>query len=236
MNNKNIAGIVLKVVRYGDNQLIVHLYTKQYGRIAVMARRKNKAGGANYFQPLFQLNLSLNFQEKKSIHNASSISFFLPYQTIPFSVVKNTIVQFLAEILEKVIPEREPAPELFDFITNSLLLFDRTDTNNHLFHLVFLTRLTRHLGFFPGGRNSTAEWFSPSEGTFVSKIMHDTISEELSIHFENLINTPVSGFSELNLPKQYQNELLSYIVNIYKNQLNLKNLKSHEILKQVFNH
>lgn len=236
MNKKNIAGVVLKTIRYNENQLILHIYTKEFGRIAVMARRKKKAGGGNYFQPLFQLSLAVNFQEKKSIHHASSISFYIPYQTIPFSVVKNAIVQFLVEILEKVIPERQPDPELFDFLTHSLLLFDRTERNNHLFHLVFLIRLTRFLGFYPGDKNSHSTWFSPSEGTFVPQIMHDTIPQTLSAHFENLLQTPMSSYSKLKLPAEYQNDLLCYIVNIYKLQLNIKSLKSHEVLKQVFNH
>lgn len=236
MSNIVVSGIVLRSIRYSDNQLILHVYTKLYGRIAVMVRRKAKAGGSNYFQPLFQLNLAINFIEKNSISRATNVSFCVPYQSIPFSVIKSTIVQFLSEILEKVIPEREPDAELYGFLSHSLLLLDRTISGGHMFHLVFLIRLTRYLGVSPGGPSGSNSWFSPSEGTFVSQIMHDTIPQSLANQFEILLKTPISGFADLKFSTETQQELLDYIINFYKVQLNVSNLKSHEILRQVFNH
>jgi DNA repair protein RecO (recombination protein O) len=113
-------------------------------------------------------------------------------------------------------------------------LFDRTDKNTHVFHLVFLTQLTRFLGFFPGSDNRQQGWFSPSEGTFVPQIMHDTIPQELTSEFENLLKTPVSQYANVDVANDFHHQLLDYIVQLYQVQLNAFNLKSYDILKQVF--
>ncbi|MDA3867149.1 MAG: DNA repair protein RecO [Salinivirgaceae bacterium] len=234
MSKSTVQGIVLKTIRYSDNDIIIHLFTREFGRIAIMVRRSKKAGRSNYYQPLFQLSVVVNFNEKRTIHRASQVSFLTPYVSIPFAIKKNTVTQFLAEILGKVISEHEPDDELYDFVSGALLLFDRTDTNTHVFHLVFLTQLTRFLGFFPGSDNRQQGWFSPSEGTFVPQIMHDTIPQELSSEFENLLRTPVSKYTTIKVASNLHHQLLDYIVQLYQVQLNALNLKSYDILKQVF--
>lgn len=234
MISSKAEGIVFRSVKYAENQLIVSIYTREYGRISTIVNRSRKKGSSNFFQPLFHLNFEINFIEKKSVQRISQLHFNKPYQTIPFSINKNTIAQFLAEVLYKVIPENEPDRELFAFLCNAFHLFDDVKENAQYFHLVFLMQLTRFLGFYPGRKDVDNAFFSPSEGTFVSKIMPDTIPDALSEPFDKLGNTPLSRFYELDLKKDTQSVLLSHLIDFYKVQMNVGELKTYNILKQVF--
>jgi DNA repair protein RecO (recombination protein O) len=234
MISSKAEGIVIRTIKYSDSQLIVSLFTKEYGRISTIVNRSRKKGSSNFFQPLFHLGFEMNYSEKKTVQRISQLQFKKPYQSIPFSITKNTIAQFLAEVLNKVIPENEPDNELYSYLTNAFHLFDEVNENTQSFHLVFLLHLTRFLGFYPGRKNVNNRFFSPSEGTYVSKIMHDTIPDALSEQFDKLANTPVSLFYEINLKKDTQSALLSHLIDFYKVQMNVGDLKSYNILKQVF--
>jgi DNA repair protein RecO (recombination protein O) len=234
MKSSSVEGVVIRTIKYSDSQLIVHLFTKDYGRISTIVNRNRKKGSSNFFQPLFHLNFEMAYNEKKSVQRISQLRFMQAYQSIPFSIAKNTIAQFLSEILYKVIPENESDKELYAFLTNAIHLFDEENEGTSYFHLVFLVHLTRFLGFYPGRKNVENSFFSPSEGTYVSKIMHDTVPDSLSMSFDQLLSTPISRFYELELKKDTQRELLVYLIDFYKVQMNVGALKSYEVLKQVF--
>jgi len=236
MSSTTTEAVVLRVIRYSDSQSILHLYTKDFGRIAAMVRRNRKKGSFNYYQPLFHLSFEINHQNQKTIQRISQIRFAAPYRHIPFSVTKATVAQFLAEILSKVIPEHEPDQELFSFLTSAFHLFDQQTNNFNAFHVVFLVHLTRFLGFYPGQRGEASSYFSPSEGTYVGQIMHDTIPQNISEPFDELLQTKISAFYKLRLEHDVLQELLSRILDFYRIHLNVNQLKSYDILKQVFNH
>lgn len=234
MSNTSTEAIVLKKIKYKENRLIVHLFTKDYGRIAGITTLSKKRKMANYFQPLYHLSFEVNYNEKKTLHPLQQVRFSAPYTHIPFSVKKHTVAQFLAEILGKVLAENEPDQELFRFFTNAIHLYDQINDNIRPFHLLFLIHLTRFLGFYPGRKTSSNDFFSPSEGTFVPQIMHDTMPDNLSSIFENILNVPFSKFNEISITGRAQSELLDKVLEFYKIHLNLSNLKSYSILKQVF--
>lgn len=234
MKSSSVEGIVIRAIKYSDSQLIVHFFTKEYGRISTIVNRGRKKGSSNFFQPLFHLSFEMVYTEKKSLQRISQLRFMQTYQSIPFSIGKNTIAQFLSEILNKVIPENEPDKELFVFLSNAFHLFDEEHEGVQYFHLVFLIHLTRFLGFYPGRKGEENAFFSPSEGTYVSKIMHDTVPDSLSDSFDELLSIPISRFSELKLKKDTQRELLSHLIDFYRVQMNVGALKTYEVLKQVF--
>jgi len=228
-------GIVLRTIRYSENQLIVHLLTKEFGRFPAIVRRNRKKGSSNYFQPLFHLSVEVNFLSQRTMQRIQQLRFAHPYTDIPFSVQKSTIAQFLAEILSKVVPEQQPDKEFFSFLSNAFQLFDAEKKNPQNFHLLFLLHLTRFLGIFPSKKTKNQAWFSPSEGAFVTQIMHDTIPEELNASFSQLLHTPLSGFHELQLDRITNQALLNQLLEYYYIQLNMSKLKTYEILRQVFN-
>jgi len=234
MSPTSVEGIVIRAIKYSDSQLIVHLFTKEYGRISTIVNRSRKKGSSNFFQPLFHLNFEMTFTDRKSVQRISQLRFAQPYRSIPFSITKNTIAQFISEVLSKVVPENEPDKDLFLFLSNAIHLFDEVDENAQYFHLVFLVHLTRFLGVFPGRRGPENTFFSPSEGTYVSKIMHDTIPDELSDQFDKLVSIPLSQFNSLQLKKDTQKELLAHLIDFYRVQLNVGELKTYAVLKQIF--
>ena len=141
--------LVLKSVKYGDSDLIVTCYTleglKSYmvrGAFSVRSKKRKAA----YFQPLTQLEVSAKHNDKGKLNSFREYKIDHHYQSIPTDVFKQSLVLFLSETLSKALKEQEADVELHAFISQALIWLDQ---NEHYanFHLLFLLRLSRYLGF-----------------------------------------------------------------------------------------
>lgn len=230
--SSTIEGFVLKVINYGNSQVIVHLYTREYGKIAVIASKNNKKSGNSYFQPLFQIQAKINYKESRNINRISNISLFHPYKNIAFSIVKSSIVQFIAEILNKTITENQIETELYDFMIYSLNRFD-TSTNNYThFHIYFIVWLAKFLGIAP--KIETNKYFTPSEGIFTKIPAFDSFSLKHSILLKELLQCNVDNFESIKLDTVEIQEMMKLMINYFKYHFNIGKIKSHEVLTKIF--
>ncbi len=212
---ESTRGIVLNIIQFLNSQYIAHVYTEKFGRISVIFSNKPSQGlKKKLVQPLYLIELQTNINTKTEIKRAQNISLWKPYISIPNNPQKIFINLFLAEVLSKTLFEQEPNQSLFQFCTNSLLLFDQTETEWKNFHLVFIVHLMKHLGICP-----TSEMVSP-----------DPIVRRA---FELVINTPIHEFRKITLSRTERNSLLVKILEHYKNFLPIGDISSHTILAKL---
>src|SRR5699024_658907 len=88
-----------------------------------------------------------------------------PYQTVQTDVYKASMVFFLSEVLRNSIQEEEKNSDLYHFLETSFTWLD-TATEFANFHLLFLVKLTRYLGFYPHHSNEEYSCFNLLEGVF----------------------------------------------------------------------
>ena len=113
-------GIILHTIKYGENGLIVKIYTESYGLQSFIfnsVRGKKGKVKASIFQPLNLVELVINLKENRSLQRIKEIRIEPAFQTIHNNIIKSSIVLFLNEILYKSIQEPGHSdPPLFDFI------------------------------------------------------------------------------------------------------------------------
>ena len=95
--------IVINSIKYGDTSLIETCYTENCGLKSYMLKGVLKAKKAKiktaYFQPLMQLNLTANHNNKGSLNSIREIEVVNFYHSIYSDIKKQSIALFLAEIL-----------------------------------------------------------------------------------------------------------------------------------------
>jgi len=108
----------LSAIKYGEADLIVKCYTqlglKSYMLKGVMKSKKGRLKAA-YFQPLTHLELVARHNNKGNLNFIKEVKISYPYQTIPFNIIKQTMVLFLSEVLSKSIYEEEENRQLFEY-------------------------------------------------------------------------------------------------------------------------
>jgi len=233
-------GVFLHAVKYSETSLITSIYTEAYGRQSFIingVRSKNSTVKAAIFQPLYLLDLEIYYKSNREIHRIKNARIAFPYTTIPFDIRKSTQVLFLSEVLYKCLREEEPNIELFDFIYHSLTLLDLTEAGISNFHLWFLFKLTRFLGFSPSRENAEiSNFFDLQSARFVShEPLHDQFTDkQLTVLFTRLFNIDSSSIERLDYTQRERRWVLEKLLEFYHIHLgNLGEFKSLEVLKEV---
>lgn len=238
---EKVEGIVLNQIKYGDSSLILHLYTKEHGRMGLMipgARSRSKKRMSHLYQPLTFLEMEVYFKGNRDLQKAKEIRSSLPFESIPFHPVKTTVALFLADILNKALKEEESNPDLFDYLTSSIQYFDLAASGYANFHLYFMINLSRHLGFYPhDNRDEEGMFFDLETGSFsVSEPLHGSFLQPPSAKIlHQFLALPISELSLISMNRQSRNELLEGLIRYYHLHLDgLQEIKSHEILQTLF--
>ncbi len=230
--------IVLRCIKFQDTSLIIKCYTelglKSYLIKGVLGSKKSKLKIA-YFQPLNILELVASHNDKGVLNSVREVKIAYAYHSISTDIVKQSIILFLTEVLNASLQEEEADRRLFNFLETSLQFLDnQTEIAN--FHLVFLLKLTKYLGFYPQIKNSDYPYFNLQEGLFETKYLLTTIQGAHKILFKKLLNTNFENIQTLKLDKVARQQLLGILINYFELHLSgFKKLNSLPILQSIFN-
>ena len=231
--------IVLSSLKYGDTSLIVKVFTasdglKSYLLKGVLASKKGKLKMA-LFQPLTQLELVANHRNKGTLESIREAKVNHHYQTLHTDIGKNALIMFLAEILSNSIHEEEPNQGLFDFLEASLQWLDAHEKVSN-FHIYFLLRLSRYLGFFPDTSAIDSSSFDLLEGEFTNtpSLNPILIGENLS-NFKTFLGINFDALETVRMSKTERQDLLKSLVLYFELHLQgFRKPKSLAILNEVF--
>ncbi|MFD0964560.1 DNA repair protein RecO [Pseudofulvibacter geojedonensis] len=223
----NTTGIVLGKIKYQEHSLIVNCYTKEYGLQSyilhhILRKKKGKINPA-YFLALSQLELKATHKKNQSIHKINDVRLLHTYTSLHTNVYKSSVALFLAEVLQSVLKEEEENSNLYNFLETSLLWYDLNEFNAN-FHILFLLKLSQHLGLYPNIKNIDQHFFLHDAN--YAKI--NTLKELLGINFDTL--------SSIKMTAQLRQDILQEILHYFSVNLgSFKQPKSLAILHNVFN-
>jgi len=241
MSLESTRGIVLQQIKYGDTSLICQIYTERYGRKSFLfkgIRSKKSKIHANILQALFMLNLTAYVKEGKDMSLVKDASPALIFSHIPYDIHKSAQAMFMAEVLNKCLHEEEPNAVLFAFVRNSIEYFDLMGAGSSNFHILFLVKLSKHLGFYPSAKLNPDEMvFDMKEGIYMPDLQGhlDFIDPLNSQLLDTILNNNYDQLSGLELNQRMRNDLLDFILKFYSFHIEgISRLRSHAVLKEVF--
>jgi len=229
--------IVINTIKYGDTSLIATCYTnfgiKTYILKGILKAKKAKIKPA-YFQPLMQLNLTANHNNKGNLNSIRDVEVSNFYNSIYTNIKKQTIALFLAEILYYAIREEEQNNTLYRYLETSFLWLDTHDNISN-FHLLFLLNLTKFLGFYPETINVNYSYFDLLEGCFSKQRKPTTVSGDNLVQFKKLLGINFDVLHTVNFNASNRQAVLSILIQYFELHLEgFKKPKSIAILKSVF--
>ena len=205
----------------------------------VNGARKNKSKiSASFLQPMNILNLIIAHRPNRNLQRIKEVSSACIYNSLPFNMAKISIGIFCLEFLNKAMSESEPNQELFGFIEAFYKELDAVQEGYSHFHLYFLTKLSRFLGFYPHGKYGVSSaYFNLYEGCFSGLIPeHDNyMDKDLSKILSNLINSNMKDLPALSINKTKKQQFLQKMLDYYKIHIqNFSDIKSMKIYKEIF--
>lgn len=113
-------GIVIRRIDYGENNKIITIYTREWGKIGVMARGANKP--KSRLSSVTQLFYYGYFLVKGST-GLGSLSQGEPissFRHIREDIISTAYASYIIELLDKATDERKPNPFLFELVYQTL--------------------------------------------------------------------------------------------------------------------
>ena len=88
-------GVVLRTLKYGDNSLIVDIYTATRGTVSFMVKlpksRKATLKGV-FFRPLSILEIDFDYRQKSALQRIRDVRFDYTYQSLPYDPYKSCLL------------------------------------------------------------------------------------------------------------------------------------------------
>jgi len=233
-------GIILHSLKYSDSASIITIYTEQFGRASYMVHGINKKKSVcrpALLQPLSLVDMNVNHTPGKELNSIKELQMAYTFTGIPYNPVKNAIALFISEILFRTLRQTEPDESLFLFLENSIQQLDCSEEGMANFHLIFLLKLTRYLGFEPNSDESPFRYFDLMNGVFQFEKplhIHYLITED-AVDFAVVLHTDYRNVNALIFSRQKRIKLLEGLVEYYRLHIpDFHELHSLAILQHLF--
>ncbi len=234
-------GVVLRALKYGDSSLIVDIYTASRGTVPFIVKvpKSRRASVKSvFFRPLSILEIDFDYRQKSALQRIRDVRFGFTYRSLPYDPVKSSIALFLSEFLSRVLKHEAGGGALFSYIIYSLQWLDASERAFSNFHLVFIVRLTRFLGFYPNAEScDEGDYFDMVSACFVpSRPFHHAYLEPREAALIPLflrMNYDTMRFFALT--RRDRERFIEVIGEYYRLHVpEFPELKSLEVLKEVF--
>lgn len=223
-------GIVLNFIKYRETSIVTKIYTEAFGLQSYIVNSvrgggKKSKGKISLFQPLTLLDLVVYYKKAPGLNRISELKCLEPYQTIPYDFKKSGIAMFITEVLNKCLKEEEGNETLFDFLYHALLVFDHMQEGYENFHLQFMIKLSRYLGFEPRSADDVFDQVYEDMGK-------PAVYEEEEAILSQLIELPFTQLVKSS--NSTRRILLDDLIKFYQLHIEgFKELKSTSVLREL---
>lgn len=124
-NEVIVEGVILKQTPYKENDMILHIYTKEYGKIGVLARgiRKMTSKNASACQSMMISEMTIHLKKGlSSLIKATPIHYL---RHMKESIDSEIIGNYILEYFYRYIEENNPREEDYEILIDSLNALDQ---------------------------------------------------------------------------------------------------------------
>ena len=214
---QNTELIVLHTTKFGENSLVVHTLSKDYGRRSFLVKGAGKKSMMSLFLPLNVLEADILETNKSTLFTARNLTAKHPLLGIRNNMFKNSMTMFMSEVLYRVVKDGAYEQGLFEWCEKDILLLDAIQTDFSNFHIRFLLELTVALGFSPESQD-----LMPFVGEH-----YPAVEKFMSLPFADSMLIPLNGAARNEIAE----EILRYIEYHTESSVNVNSLK---VLRELF--
>ena len=144
--------IVLNNRKYSDSSLICNLYSKDYGKLSIIAKGVRKVKNLNgaILQPLNHINLVYYFKAKRNIQTYKEASIIKKYDDISKNYNKILISSVILDMINYSSIEDNPCDIIFRLTNKTLDKINSSESKNIFYYFIFFNiQLLIYLGYKP---------------------------------------------------------------------------------------
>jgi DNA repair protein RecO (recombination protein O) len=234
--------VVLHVVKHKESGFIIQGYSSRNGRESFFIKASSKKGSykiLSHFHPLAILELTLSGFRLSDIPLIKEFCPSYKLAGIRGDVKKSSIALFMSEIIYRTLTGQEYNPEIYHFLKDSIIQFEKTESGVANYHLVFLLEMCKKLGYSPEIRKNITPGmlFDIPSARFLEDGESSSLClgrEESDILFR-LENTPAEQLSSIKISGKQRYEfikaMIKYLTFHSGHEIRVESL---DVLREVF--
>jgi len=233
--------IVLHSIKYGETRLIVDMFTRSNGRLSFIVslpKSPKSKVKKQYFQPLTMLEIEADVRPKLQLQKLKDVRIVSPYESIPFDPHKLSISLFVAEFLYYALRGEQYNIPLYDYIASSFLWLDTQNVRFANFHLVFLMRMSRFLGFYPNVEHYVSgNYFDLRESMFCAQppVHRDFLFPHEAEKIQLMLRMDYPTMHLFKMSHEERGRLIEVVLRYYRLHLpDFPDLKSLDVLRELY--
>ena len=241
---EKLEGIIIRTQDYGETHKIVTLFSKQLGKLAVIARgaKKPKSRMAAVSQTFIHGEYLIQIGRGMGVMQQGEV--MMSHRKIREDIVKTAYVSYLAEITDKLMDEKKPSAFIFEQFEASIAAIE-DDKDPDVILMMYEMKLYPLQGFQPildycidCGRTEDLLGFSIHQGGMLCQrcISHDQYAIKLTAQQVKLLRMfSTVGLERVkNISVKLENKVvLKQLLADYLDQHGGIYLKSRKFLSQL---
>ncbi len=248
----NTQGIVLKAVRYKENDVILTLFTRKLGKITALAKgaKRNKSMLLSSSQIFSYSNYTL--KKQGGMYRITQSDTIKSFYEISYDMESFSYATYITKLVENSTVENQTNNRLFILLAQALYLYSQPESDRHLITRVFELKFLDYIGLRPPlkrcsscGSKEVNTTFNIEEGGIIcdecSKNLEGNIKLDVTTVklMEYILSNDILQCSKAKVSKyliyQLENLLKKYLTN-YLDEISFKSLyvlKNTENIKGV---
>lgn len=178
--------VVLRKLDYGETSQIVTLFTREKGKIAVMAKgaRRTKSTFGSSLQPTAYTQVVFYYKPTRGLQTLSESALAAPLLAIPRDLERLTIGLRMVELTEALMQDEDPQPRVFNLLVEVLRRLNGSSERLSNLLPYYQLRLALLLGFAPTVRRDDVERLTERGGLLAlsSGAVHPVLREAEDTH------------------------------------------------------
>ncbi|MDO4594172.1 MAG: DNA repair protein RecO [Tissierellia bacterium] len=247
-NLKAIEGFVLREIKYKETSKIIEVFTKDLGRISIIANsvekknRENLASTLRFTKSRYELRKSrdMYYLKNSDLLNGYKKSF----KNFDIIVYKSVISDLLLRTIDEI--DRE---YVFRLLDNTYEAFEKSDCKFSYIFLSFLLKYISFIGFKPNFdyctscqkdiREFESLYFSANAGGVICTNCREYYKDRIKVDIKDIIDlkrllytasSQIHLIAKIDKPSKLYNIIIEYLLN----KLELKKFSSLNWAKKLF--
>lgn len=240
----DIEGIVLKKVNYRDDDLILTIFTKDRGNLAVMARgaRRNKSKYLSCSQLLVRGQFQL--YRGKKYYSINGCDLLDSHYKIREDLIGYSYAMLCAELLSKLLLEEDEHHKIYDMFDKYLRTLIELDDDllKKILTLSFTVKLISILGYRINHQEYDSKltpcFFSIAQGSLANErkdMTYDSIGEEIAAFLMKITYIRFEEIAKIYYNKEMVEKITIILLDYIYYHTEISELKSMAFIKEIEN-
>lgn len=236
--------VVLRTVDYSESSLIVTLFTRKHGVIAVIAKgaKRPKSKFAALMVPGQVLEVVVYIKSTRNVQTLSEASYMLKLDQLRIDLEKIALVTITLELINQVMHENDVNEPLFAFLVKFLRWINQHDKPSKIIFPYVQIRVMEHIGIGlqideTVDKETLSGYMNIESGTLSSETGGDhsiRLTSGQFVFLRDSLFTNKQSIFDIDLKKSELSELIEYLDRYIRYHIEgVKPRKSDEIFDKI---